>query len=326
MPDSSTFPAALERSLAAAGHAVRSLHRLEGDVSSRIYYRATFASGESAIVATYPAGPGTGCQRFARSTGLLETVGVRVPEIYAADCAAGWMLMEDLGNETLFDRSELSWSALLPFLEQASEMQRRISTLPLTPVSDLNAPLDTALMKRELEQTWNLFLRPRRLTGDADLTATLEHFLGDLCDALGDAPGLPAHRDFMARNLVPTAMPPGLALIDHQDLRLAPPFYDLASLLNDSLFPPVEIEDRLLRQHAPDDASRRGYRRAAVQRTLKAVGTFAAFADRGFPRHLRLVGPTLERTLTHLAALPGGAALAARLRAAWQPVIATPQA
>jgi hypothetical protein len=295
---------------------------MTGDVSPRVYYRTILERGDSAVVATYPTGSHAGCRRFERSTQLLQQADVRVPEIYAADCDAGWMLMEDLGDETLFDRRHLGWAELLPYLQQAVEIQQRISTIPVSPVAALNPPLDSGLLKRELQQTWDLLLVPRQLTGDADLTNNLRHVLDQLCDALGQATGVPAHRDFMARNLVPAATPHGLALIDHQDLRLAPPFYDLASMLNDSLFPPTEIEEGLLLSQVPDAASTLAYRRAAVQRTLKAAGTFAAFAQRGFPRHLQLVGPTIGRALYHLAALPEGAAVAARLQPIWEPTIA----
>ena len=40
-------------------------------------------------------------------------------------------------------------------------------------------------------------------------------------------------------------------MLDHQDLRLGPPFYDLASLLNDTLFPPPDAEEALLAAAAP---------------------------------------------------------------------------
>jgi aminoglycoside/choline kinase family phosphotransferase len=107
-------------------------------------------------------------------------------------------------------------------------------------------------------------------------------------------------------------------VLDHQDLRLGPPGYDLASLLNDSLFPPPEIADPLRRVAGVDE---RAYRLAAVQRTLKAVGTFAAFAARGSPQHLPLVGPTLRRCLENLQALPEGWGLATRLRRLWHDTI-----
>ena len=112
-------------------------------------------------------------------------------------------------------------------------------------------------------------------------------------------------------------------MLDHQDLRLGPPFYDLASLLNDTLFPPPEAEEALLAAVAPSPAERVRYHRAAAQRTLKAVGTYATFARRGANRHLPLIPPTLAQFVKHFdrsrRRAAGGAA-----RAAWGPGLEPP--
>ena len=115
----------------------------------------------------------------------------------------------------------------------------------------------------------------------------------------------------------------GVGVLDHQDLRLGPPAYDLASLLNDSLFPPVEVEERLLRRAGvpAEGTERETYHRAAAQRTLKAVGSYAAFAGRGSDRHLCLIPPTLARALHHLGRLPETAHLKERLARAWKPAL-----
>ena len=119
----------------------------------------------------------------------------------------------------------------------------------------------------------------------------------------------------MARNLVPL---PGqrLGLLDHQDLRLGPPFYDLASLCNDSLFPPTNLTSELLGAAADE----LGYHRAAAQRALKAVGTFATFAERGDPRHLSLIPATLGRALEHLLLVPETAGVTTHFADRWREV------
>jgi hypothetical protein len=174
------------------------------------------------------------------------------------------------------------------------------------------------MLRRELTQTWDLFLEPRGLLADADLALDLHAALDVLCATLGGEPPVPCHRDFMVRNLMP--LPGGeLAVLDHQDLRLGPPLYDAASLLNDTLFPPAEAEEALVAAMisgaGPDDRVR--YQRAAAQRTLKAVGTYASFARRGAIRHLPLIPPTLLRFVRNFSRLPEGEPLAARLAAAW---------
>ena len=109
----------------------------------------------------------------------------------------------------------------------------------------------------------------------------------------------------MTRNLVPLSDVPHMAVLDHQDLRVGPELYDLASLLNDSLFPPDDLEEEILAHHiGPDPQKRTRYHRVAAQRTLKATGTYETFALRGFDRHRNLIPGTLRRALRHLEHLP----------------------
>ena len=107
----------------------------------------------------------------------------------------------------------------------------------------------------------------------------------------------------MARNVVPLGAG-RVALIDFQDLRPGPAAYDLASMLNDSLFPPEPMERGLVERYLPPGTTVESYGRAVAQRTLKAVGNFVAFAARGEPRHRPLIAPALARAERHLRLLP----------------------
>src|SRR5579864_1615808 len=209
--------------LAGAGFDLREVHPLAGDVSPRRYERLT-------------AGDGT--------TAILAGAGVPVPRVLAADCERGWMLLQDLGEHTLAELGSCPWRELAAYFEQAAALAARIAALPLDVVRDLNPPLDRALMRRELAQTRELFLEPQGLLPPVERTP-LDTALADLCDELAADPPVPCHRDYMARNLVPEGAD-GVAVLDHQDLRLGPPAYDLASLLNDTLFPPRGLERRLV--------------------------------------------------------------------------------
>ena len=308
----------LEEWLARLGHSARRIEPLTGDVSPRRYFRVLTGDGEDAILATYPEEVRGACERFLRTTALLEGAGVRVPRVLAAACDRGWMLVEDLGSRTLADYRDRPWSELARWFEQALCWLPRITGLPAAEVAAVNPALDGELMRRELRQTWDLFLAPRGLTGGPALTAALQAALDLLCERLAAAPPAPCHRDYMSRNLMPVDEPAGLAVLDHQDLRLGPPEYDLASLLNDTLFPPPEVEEALL---AASGADRTRYHRAAAQRTLKAVGTYTSFSLRGAHRHLPLIPPTLSRCLDHLSRIPEGAPLAEELGQVWAPVL-----
>jgi len=294
---------------------------LTGDVSPRRYARLDLAGGRTAILATYPEAERPTMERFAKSTALLAGAGVRVPRILDSDATCGRMLLEDLGPATLADWRDRPWSELRRWFEEAIEVVRKIRALPAATVGALSPPLGRELLARELEQTWSLYLEPEGLTGGPDLSSRLRAALDDLCANLAAEEAVPCHRDLMARNLMPLPAEPSLAVLDHQDLRLGPPAYDVASLLNDTLFPPPELEAELVAAALPGQEGRASYHRAAAQRALKAVGTYVSFARRGSPRHLPLVGATLGRALGHFARTAEGAPLGDELAAVWRPAI-----
>ena len=293
------------------------LEALAGDVSPRRYLRAIRDGRGTAIVAHYPAEMRATARRFERSTELLAAHGVRVPAILASDAEAGWMAVEDLGPRTLHE-SGADWTSLRPYYDDALATLRRIAALPRAAVIELGSPpLDAPLLRRELEPCFATFLVPRGLAGDPAAQAALADALTLLCERLAADPTVPCHRDFMVRNLVPLGEG-RVGVLDHQDLRLGPPAYDLASLLNDSLFPNADLEQELLAAGLPPDVARDQDSRTVAQRALKAVGTYAAFAARGATRHLPLVAPTLARAERHLLALPETAQIVAPLVGRWR--------
>ena len=304
--------------LDATGHRAAALRRMAGDVSRRIYYRVRMKHGGAFVLAVYPPAMQPTCRRFATTTRLLRLAGVRVPAIRLNDCSRGLALLEDVGSETLYDLRSRSWSELAPWIDCAAGILEAIATIRGGRAAKLNPPLDGPLLRRELDQTWRELFDDPTLGGHGAARERLRSALDDLCNRLGAAPQGICHRDFMARNLVPR---PGgsLAVLDHQDLRLGPHYYDLASLLNDSLFAPPEIEERLVARFVDGcEGDHTHYRRCVVQRTLKAAGTFAAFARRGFRRHLVLIQPSLERAARHLRRLPEGRGLDENLLTAWR--------
>jgi aminoglycoside/choline kinase family phosphotransferase len=219
----------------------------------------------------------------------------------------------------LGDWRERAWPALAQRFANARRIVRRIAKLPPEKIATLSPVLDGEVLRRELAQTWDLFLTPHRLLEDEALAADLHAALDELCAKIALDPPVPCHRDFMARNLIPLGVdadPEGrVAVLDHQDLRLGPPMYDLASLFNDTIFPPAEAEDEMLEVFSP--AERTVFHRTAAQRTLKAVGTYASFARSGAVRHLPLIPATLASCLRHMGQVPETHALVEDLARAW---------
>ncbi len=312
----------------AAGFRPASFEPLAGDVSARRYARLRLAGGESFVVCAYPDGMAGVAARFLAATQLLRSAGVPVPAVlqHSLDGPA-WILLEDLGPDTVFDlwrAGRLSLSALDRCLTEAMAHIDRIRRLPAGAVRALGSPsLDGGLLRTELDLTWERFLEPRGLVNDRGLAGELRAVCAAVCERLASAAPVPCHRDFMARNLMLRTAPwdgaePEVVVIDHQDLRPGPPGYDLASLLNDSLtLSPGERERRLREAAAEDTGERDLYNAAAAQRTLKIAGTFAHFAALGNDRHLPLIRPALRRFLDALDALPEGRELAPVLRREW---------
>ncbi len=290
---------------------------LPGDLSTRRYLRFGTPSGGTLLVAVYPAAAVEAQRRFARAAALLAGAGVRVPSILANDPERGWMALEDLGERTVHELASRGWPGLLPYFRDAIVQLHRIAALPARDVAALGSPpLDAELLARELGAAFTHLLDPAGLADQAALREELRTSLDALCGQLAADGAVPCHRDFMARNLV--ALPGGrVGVIDFQDLRLGPPSYDTASLLNDSLFPEPEIEQDLRALALPPGVAIEQYRRAVVQRCLKAAGTFARCASEGRPERLALIAPTMARAASHLERLPETERIYAALREWW---------
>ena len=291
---------------------------LWGDVSRRRYFHVTLEGGATAVAVYYPPDMRPVCGRFLATTALLETGRVRVPEILLSACDQGLMLVEDLGSTSLYDIAEREWGELEPFYADALACIHNIQQLPAEVIADLNPPLDGTLLRQEIEISWDSLLEHDAIPASRVLRQQLHATLAELLDHLQECPLVPCHRDFMARNLMLSGPEHLLAVIDHQDLRLGPPFYDLASLLNDSLFPPPTIEKKLRENSIDSENALLLYRRCSVQRTVKAAGTFVRFAAQGDTRHVSLVNPTLQRTAYHLRYLPEGGSFADHLAGHWK--------
>jgi aminoglycoside/choline kinase family phosphotransferase len=296
------------------------LERLAGDVSARAYARVTWSGGGTAVLAHYPPDLVEAGDRFHRTASLLEEAAARIPAIRAWDREAGIMWLDDAGDRSLYDAYRAG-EATAGARRRAVAVAGRISALPTEAVAAINPRLDTSALRRELAQSWRLVLVPRRLTGDDAQREALERALEALCERLGEAPPTPCHRDYMARNLMLDEAPDPIVL-DHQDLRLGPPWYDLASLLNDSIYATADEEAELLDLARVPSEARQAYHRAAAQRALKIVGTFTAFAARGTARHLPLVAPSLRAARRHLLRLPETSAAIADLAPQWDLALA----
>ena len=287
---------------------------MAGDVSSRKYFRV---EGAAEILAYYPPDLMQSYECFVRTDELLLRVGVEGPQVLAVDEARRFMLTRDVGERQLSRETNLA--VVLGVLDKAVEAGLRIAGLDSSVVAGLSPPLETELLTREIRQSCGVFFR-RRLS--QPVAAELEGTLYEMCQRLGVGRLVPSHRDFMARNMMivcdeqePRRMRRrkaqgrggfDLVVLDHQDLRLAPWGYDLASLFFDSCpLPPGKAVARI-EEIVGSDEQREAIARCGAQRCVKIVGTFFKFAERGEDRYLGMVPGALRTAARELARLPEG--------------------
>jgi N-acetylmuramate 1-kinase len=224
---------------------------------------------------------------------LLEAGGVRVPRVLAEDRVRGFLLLEDLGTDTLLhvldpDNADALVEASL------AELLR----LQAIPVPAGFPAYDRALLERELGLFDAWFLE-RHLgvvldVRDREALASAGAFLVERALA---QPQVLVHRDYMPRNLMPVAG--GVAVLDFQDAVRGPVAYDPTSLFKDAFlsWPAARVEAWLERYHTlaidaglPVPPLARFHEDAAligVQRHLKVLGIFARLHHRdGKPKYL----------------------------------------
>lgn len=159
----------------------------------------------------------------------LQRGGLNVPQVYAADAAQGFVLMEDLGMHTFLTILDDAAADRLygMALDGLVQMQLRVKT-------DGLPDYDDALLLEELEMmpTWFLDQHLGRPTSAAQrkLIDAAHTFL---LDSAAEQPAAFVHRDYHSRNLLQRA-DGRMAIIDYQDGLRGPVTYDLVSLLRDS--------------------------------------------------------------------------------------------
>lgn len=218
----------------AATHGLRpeTLRPASADASFRRYLRLDRAGGDSLIVMDAPPDK-ENCHPFVQVQGLMAAAGLQVPQVLAWDEAGGFMLLSDLGRQTVIERLDPGHPQdALPWYRQAVDTlldwqkASRPGVLP---------PYDDALLRRELALFPDWYLaRHRAVALSADQQATLAQAFDRIVAHNLSAPSVFVHRDYMMRNLMVPAEGHALGVLDFQDAVYGPITYDIASLLRDA--------------------------------------------------------------------------------------------
>jgi aminoglycoside/choline kinase family phosphotransferase len=255
------------------------------DASFRRYFRVWRSDGGTRVVMDAPPdkediGP------YLEITTQLERCGVHVPRIEAADTAAGFILLEDLGTVAYLlrlrdgaDPDALYGDAFQALLRMQLRGTPAARTLPR---------YDRAVLVREMALLPEWFCaRHLRLEPVAEDRAVLDATFDCLVEAALAQPISFVHRDYHSRNLMVLEHDnPGV--IDFQDALAGPCCYDLVSLLKDCYidWPRRRVEGwvRDYRAHliaeggdggAGFDQYLRWFDLIGLQRHIKVLGIFA---------------------------------------------------
>ncbi|NIA18817.1 MAG: phosphotransferase [Xanthomonadaceae bacterium] len=224
---------------------------LAGDGSDRKYYRVQTCLHEKQLIAV-DASHGWGKFRQINSIRVTENhsfmylaqhlskLGFPVPQVLSSSLDCGYYLLEDLGTTTLYDliNGGNCDTDIHLYYRQALKLLIKIqhkATLTFKPSwCYAGGHYDRKLIiSRELEYFLKSFAIP---FGNISLSNAEQKNLAlefnQLADQALEAPGRYfLYRDYQSKNLM--IKDGRIWLIDFQGARLGPPYYDLASLIND---------------------------------------------------------------------------------------------
>jgi hypothetical protein len=227
----------------------------------------------------------------------------------------GVLALQDLGDVTLQAHlgaaSPAEHAALYrQAVALIATLQKRGEQLASPDYLPYGISFDVEKLTWELEFFTKHFLEAYRgvTLADDQRTALREEFAA-IVQELAAEPRVLCHRDYHSRNLM--LHESQLYIIDFQDARMGPDTYDLVSLLRDSYVDlPEQTVDELLAYFlalkgvsGQDPNFRRRFDLMALQRNLKALGTFGyqTTARRNpvyiqyIPRTLRYVRDNLDK-------------------------------
>jgi aminoglycoside/choline kinase family phosphotransferase len=292
---------------------------LTGDASFRRYERLTLGGRQAMLMDAPP--PRENVDAFVAIARHLKSLGFSAPDIFAKERDLGFLIIEDLGDDT-FTRILAS---------DENDTETGLYSLAVDLLIELHgiapervAPPDTETYSDEklLEEarllcdwTWGaLFGAPPEVGVSGSYQAAWR-------EAFGHLRGQPATlvlRDYHVDNLMVLQGRSGIArcgLLDFQDAVLGPKAYDLASLLEDArrdIGP--GLKGAMLERYftAFPDLDRDQFTAAfavlAAQRHAKVIGIFTRLYLRdgkpGYLQHIPRVWRLLEDALSHPALAP----------------------
>ncbi len=291
---------------------------LAADASTRRYFRAQWWSSEarqsvSRVIMVCDPWTEAETPDFIAVARHLAASGVRVPAIDGVAPDAGWMCLEDFGDRALADAwrdadnpERLVWGQRA--MDALVRMHTAATRQPDTACPAFHLAFDVPKLLSELQH-----FRLHAIEGlwqhvlSEDERAAFDDACLPLCAHLQAQPRYFCHRDYHGWNIM--AQDKTVGVLDFQDARMGPQPYDVVSLLVDRRTPSLlglDVSSALVQYYLDRYEAESGERvdRAAfdelfelvaVQRCIKALGTFAAMhVVSGRSQYLPYIEPTLH--------------------------------
>jgi aminoglycoside/choline kinase family phosphotransferase len=265
--------------LAESGSTTGEIAPAAADASFRRYFRLRPETGPTRIVMDAPP-ERESLASWLHVSSLLSRAGVHVPKIERVDAERGFVVMEDLGDDSyarVHDRHDPLWEKCVnAALETLVRMQNEI------PAEGLSI-YDETLLANEMN-LFTVWLIERHLELDGARVRTLLAPLARrLIDDALSTPYRFVHRDYHSRNLL-AGPPPLPGVVDFQDAVWGPVTYDLVSLFKDCYIDwPREAQKTWVTTY-------HGSCPTPVRRSLDPESLLFRFDLMGVQRHLKAAG------------------------------------
>jgi aminoglycoside/choline kinase family phosphotransferase len=298
------------------GWAAAESRPLAGDASFRRYDRLTLGD-RRAVLMDAPA-PMEDVRPFLAVAKRLAALGLSAPAVIAADIAAGFLLLEDLGDDT-YTRVIAAGGDERALYALAIDLLIDLHRRPAAETACGMPAYDDALLLREAALLVDWYLPA--MTGHPTGPRLRQDYLDiwtRLFPVARRVPDTLVLRDYHVDNLMWLPQRKGVAacgLLDFQDAVAGPVAYDVVSLLEDARrdLDPALVAAMIQRYRAAmpgidDQAFDASYAVLGAQRNAKIVGIFARLSARdGKPhylKHIPRVWRLLEGDLAHPALGP----------------------
>lgn len=323
-PDPTSFDARIRAYLDehALTDCVTQVLPLTGDASDRKYFRALVRGGPSIVLALHGGPIQFEQMTFTAVARLMNRMPLPAPAILHHSDELGIIGLEDLGDVTLQahlgaasrDEHAALYREAVSFI---ARLQQRGAELASADCAPYQVAFDVEKLTWELEFFVKHFIIAYRGAAPSEaMREALRSEWSSIVEELSGEPRVLCHRDYHSRNLM--LHDGALVIIDFQDARMGPNTYDLASLLRDSYVDLtaaqvdelvayfVALSHPTIAQSAADAAEfRRRFDLMAVQRNLKALGTFGyQTTTRGNTVYIQYIPRTLNFVRENLAAYP----------------------